>query len=212
MDRERDLGRDLRSVIQEVGNALLREPNLFGERTLRSDELDCAANVIPEGFHAVLLPDFWLFSNGRHQMSCRDISTSKLVNVLSMIDIELFVRLRAEKKLSQNALAEAVGVSQQLIGEIERGGTRSTKAIYRIAHALGTTANLLDPEIPAVAGRWAAIEQELAELDEEEVVYLLERLANDIRFALRAKHSRKPEHNNPPPAAKTARETKRAIT
>ena len=111
-----------------------------------------------------------------------------------MIDIELFVRLRRDKNLSQAALAEAVGVSQQLIGEIERGGTRSTKAIYRIAHALGTTADLLDPEIPAVKGRWAAIEQALTELEEEYAAYLLERLASDIEFAKRTQRSGKPEH------------------
>jgi transcriptional regulator with XRE-family HTH domain len=104
-----------------------------------------------------------------------------------MINIELFVQLRRDKKLSQIALAKAAGVSQQLIGEIETGRVRSTKAIYKIAHALGTAASLLDPDIPAVDRRWAKIQQDLAELDEEDAAYILERLASDIEFAKRRK-------------------------
>jgi transcriptional regulator with XRE-family HTH domain len=116
-------------------------------------------------------------------MSCRDGTTSKLVNAAAMINIELFVRLRAGKKLSQTGLAKAAGVSQQLIGEIEAGRVRSTKAIYKIAHILGTTASLLDPDIPVVESNWAKIQQELSELDPEIAAYLLERFANDIEFA-----------------------------
>jgi transcriptional regulator with XRE-family HTH domain len=107
-----------------------------------------------------------------------------------MIDIELFVRLRSDKKFSQGELAKIVGVSQQLVGEIERGGVRSTKAIYKFAHALGTTASLLDPGIPAVESRLAKIQQELTELGEEDATYLLERLENDIEFAKRAKRDK----------------------
>jgi transcriptional regulator with XRE-family HTH domain len=83
--------------------------------------------------------------------------TSKLVNAPTMIDIERFVQLRGDKKLSQTGLAKAAGMSQQLIGEIEAGRVRSTKAIYKIANALGTTASLLDPDIPAVEGNGALI-------------------------------------------------------
>jgi transcriptional regulator with XRE-family HTH domain len=104
-----------------------------------------------------------------------------------MINVELFVRLRGDKKLSQNNLAKAAGVSQQLIGEIETGRVRSTRAIYKIARALGTSANLLDPEIPAGDSAWAKIQQELAELDEQDAAYLLERFSNDIAFTKRAK-------------------------
>jgi transcriptional regulator with XRE-family HTH domain len=104
-----------------------------------------------------------------------------------MINIELFIRLRRDKELSQGALAKAVGVSQQLIGEIETGRTRSSKAIYKIAQALGTTASLLDPDIPASEGRFAKIQQELAELDEEHAAHLLDRLESDIEFAKKAK-------------------------
>jgi transcriptional regulator with XRE-family HTH domain len=123
-------------------------------------------------------------------MSCRDSPTSVLVIAAVMINVELFVRLRGDKKLSQNDLAKAIGASQQLIGEIEAGRVRSTKAIYKIARALGTTAGLLDPEIPAGESGWAKIQQELAELDPEDAAYLLERFANDIEFTKRAKRSK----------------------
>ena len=111
-----------------------------------------------------------------------------------MINIELFVQMR--KKLgSQAKLAEAAGVSQQLIGEIETGRVRSTKAIYKIARALETAAHFLDPEIPGVEARWAKIELLLAELEEDDATYLLNRLVSDIEFAKKsAKRSKKPEH------------------
>jgi transcriptional regulator with XRE-family HTH domain len=109
-----------------------------------------------------------------------------------MINIELLVQLRGDKKLSQGALAKAIGASQQLIGEIEAGRVRSTKAIYKIAHALGTTANMLDPDIPAVDAEWAKIQQELAELAPEDLAFLLKRLANDIEF-IKAKRDKTPE-------------------
>jgi transcriptional regulator with XRE-family HTH domain len=110
-----------------------------------------------------------------------------------MINIELLVRLRGDKKLSQNALAKAIGASQQLIGEIETGRVRSTRAIYKIAHALGTTASLLDPEIPVVESRWSKIQQDLEELDPEDAAYLLERLASDIEFVKSVKRDKKPK-------------------
>jgi transcriptional regulator with XRE-family HTH domain len=104
-----------------------------------------------------------------------------------MINIELLVQLRGDKKLSQTALAKAAGVTQQLIGEIEAGRVRSTKAIYKIAHTLGTTATLLDPGIPAIESRLAKIQQKLSRLDEEEATYLLDRLEHDIEVAERAR-------------------------
>ena len=91
-------------------------------------------------------------------------------------------------KLSQKQLADAVNVSQQLIGEIEAGRTRSTKKIYKLARALGTTANLLDSEIPAVDGLLAKIEHELNGLSEEQATYVLERFVKDIEFAKRGRH------------------------
>ncbi len=100
-----------------------------------------------------------------------------------MIDIDLFIRLRKNKGLSQAALALKVGVSQQLVGEIEKGRTRRTNAIYKIAHELGTIAHILDPEIPAIEGLSAKINEELKELDEDEAIFHLQALANTLQFA-----------------------------
>jgi phage repressor protein C with HTH and peptisase S24 domain len=66
-----------------------------------------------------------------------------------MIVIERLKRARDEAGLSQTALAKRAGVSQQAIGEIERGAVRSSKAIFKIASALGVPASFLDPSIPS---------------------------------------------------------------
>ena len=48
------------------------------------------------------------------------------------------LRLRKARKLSQAALAEAVGVSRNTIGQYERGETRpSTEIAFRLARAFG---------------------------------------------------------------------------
>lgn len=65
-----------------------------------------------------------------------------------MIDIERLKAARKAKGISQKNLAQLSGVSQQAIGEIERGAVLSSKAIHRIAAALGVTANYLDATIP----------------------------------------------------------------
>jgi phage repressor protein C with HTH and peptisase S24 domain len=67
----------------------------------------------------------------------------------TMIDVEKLKKARDSAKLSQKELAKKAGVSQQLIGEIERGAVLSSKSIYKIAIALGVGANHLDPAIPA---------------------------------------------------------------
>jgi transcriptional regulator with XRE-family HTH domain len=104
-----------------------------------------------------------------------------------VIHLQLFKRLRAERGLSQEKLASAADVSQQLIGEIERGKVRSTKAIYRIARVLGTSAHVLDPEIHAVDGLLAKIEPDLRKIDEEEALVLLENLQKSVDFAMQRK-------------------------
>lgn len=68
--------------------------------------------------------------------------------LVRMIDRDAFKAARKAKGLSQGALAKRAGVAQQLIGQLERGDVRSTKAIYKIADALGVPANQLDTEIP----------------------------------------------------------------
>lgn len=65
-----------------------------------------------------------------------------------MINIDRLKRAREEAGLSQTALARRAGVSQQAIGEIERGAVRSSKSIYKIAAALNVSPSVLDPDIP----------------------------------------------------------------
>lgn len=103
-----------------------------------------------------------------------------------MIDRRLFKRLREAKRLSQETLAKGVGASQQLIGEIERGAVRSTKYIYKIAQILDTTANVLDKDIPVSEGDFASLQQELAELDEEQANDLLVRWKFDLELVKKA--------------------------
>ena len=67
-----------------------------------------------------------------------------------MINIDRLKNARAAAKLSQQTLAKKAGVSQQAIGEIERGAVFSTKSIYKIAAALNVSANFLDPDVPAI--------------------------------------------------------------
>lgn len=66
-----------------------------------------------------------------------------------MIDRLKLVELRTAAKLSQAQLAKKAGISQQAIGEIERGAVLSSRSIHKIAAALNISANLLDPDIPA---------------------------------------------------------------
>lgn len=54
-------------------------------------------------------------------------------------------RIRRERGLSQAALAEMVGVKQQLISQIERGENTTTKKLPEIARALGCRVHDLDP-------------------------------------------------------------------
>jgi transcriptional regulator with XRE-family HTH domain len=57
-------------------------------------------------------------------------------------------RFRLEKGLTQEALTEASGVSQQYISELERGARNPTiDTLAKIALALGVTAtDLFDPD------------------------------------------------------------------
>jgi transcriptional regulator with XRE-family HTH domain len=100
-----------------------------------------------------------------------------------MINSTLVKQLRDDKEISQAELASRVGVVQQLIGQIERGQVRTTKAIFAIARELGVPAHVLDPDIPAVQGWAAKISEELNEVDDEVASHLLQNLDNEIQFA-----------------------------
>lgn len=63
-----------------------------------------------------------------------------------MIDSEALQKARLAKGLSQPALAKLVGCSQQLIGALERGTTKTTKFLPRIAKILAIAPSVLDPD------------------------------------------------------------------
>jgi len=59
-------------------------------------------------------------------------------------------RLRKEKGISQPALAEKSGVSQQLISQIENGKNETTNRLPQLARALGVSVADLDPAYSTV--------------------------------------------------------------
>jgi phage repressor protein C with HTH and peptisase S24 domain len=63
-----------------------------------------------------------------------------------MIDSKALLKAREAKDLSQPALAKLAGCSQQLIGALETGTTKSTKFLPLIAKALAVKPGLLDPD------------------------------------------------------------------
>ncbi len=67
------------------------------------------------------------------------------------IDHMRFAALRRQKFSSQGALADEAGVSQQLIGQIERGEVESSKKLGQIARALGVDPGELDEQFVSAA-------------------------------------------------------------
>lgn len=113
-----------------------------------------------------------------------------------MIDIELFVRLR-KKQGSQTKLAQAADVSQQLIGQIETGDVRSTKAIYRIARVLSVPANLLDPDIPPpspLEEHFAKVMELLKKLPAVEADFHIRKFEEMLQFLVNSQKS--PDKSN----------------
>jgi SOS-response transcriptional repressor LexA len=66
-----------------------------------------------------------------------------------MILIDNFVAARKKAGLSQKELGRRVGLTQQAIGEIERGVAKQTVKITAIARVLGVPVEHLDPVIPS---------------------------------------------------------------
>lgn len=63
-----------------------------------------------------------------------------------MIDKDALITAREAKGLSQPSLAKLAGCSQQLIGALETGTTKSTKFLPKIAHALEVDPGVLDSD------------------------------------------------------------------
>jgi len=59
-------------------------------------------------------------------------------------------RIRESKRLSQAKLANASGVSQQLISQIESGKNTTTKELPKLAAALDVSVSDLDPNFDPV--------------------------------------------------------------
>lgn len=97
--------------------------------------------------------------------------------------MEKFKGARKTAGLSQTELAKASNVSQQLIGEIESGRARTSKAIYRIAEALKTAAHELDDDIPAPDDEWSKAIMEARELPKDDQEYALNNLKSYIAVA-----------------------------
>jgi len=64
------------------------------------------------------------------------------------IDPENLKRLRNKSGLTQGQLAKAAGISQQLVGAIEKGNVKTTRHVYAVARALEVDPSALDPAIP----------------------------------------------------------------
>lgn len=74
-----------------------------------------------------------------------------------MLDPQAFIAARKAKKLSQSELAASAKVSQQLIASIEKGVTRTTKFLPRIAAALDVPPGQLDADWASVAPSESAV-------------------------------------------------------
>lgn len=74
-----------------------------------------------------------------------------------MIDAEALKNARKAAGLTQAELARRAGVAQQLIGQLERGEVRSTKAVYRIAEILNVPANVIDPTLPSGSNHYPSV-------------------------------------------------------
>ncbi len=85
-------------------------------------------------------------------------------------------RLREAKGMSQNELAAAAGISQQLVSQIENGKNTTTKHMPAVARALDVSIDQIDP-----AYATAAPDAELTEL-----VSVFEKLDEEGRLALLA--------------------------
>lgn len=100
-----------------------------------------------------------------------------------MIDHKKFSEIRKKAKLSQSELAKAAGVSQQLIGEIERGRSKTTKAIYKLAAAMYVSAHTLDPDIPTLDDELQEIMVQITQLPPDQAKLVRRTLKDTLKIA-----------------------------
>ncbi len=89
---------------------------------------------------------------------------------------------RKAKGLSQEELGKAVGVTQQAIQKMEKGGSRPTLLIYKIAKVLEKPATYFDSSIPQ-----GGIDEQLSELPTAESESLHEAFSQMISVVKSAK-------------------------
>jgi putative transcriptional regulator len=71
--------------------------------------------------------------NGRHRLDHRQVNKHRAARLANRLRVE-----RAERDMSQDELARAVGVSRNTVGSIETGRyTPSALLAFRLAEALG---------------------------------------------------------------------------
>lgn len=100
-----------------------------------------------------------------------------------MIDRKKFVALRIKAGLSQAQLANKAGVSQQLVGEIERGQTNTSKAIYKFAAAMGVEAHELDAAIPSLDDELKEILVQIKMLPKDQAELVRRTLKDTLKLA-----------------------------
>lgn len=100
-----------------------------------------------------------------------------------MIDRNKFIAARKKADLSQAELSKAAGVSQQLIGEIEMGRSKTSKAIYKLAAAMHVSAHEMDPDIPALDDELEEIMVQIKSLPPEQGELVRRTLRDTLRIA-----------------------------
>ena len=100
-----------------------------------------------------------------------------------MIDVKKFVAAREKAGLSQADLARRSGVTQQAIGEIEAGRSKTSRSIFKLAAAMFVPANELDDAIPALDGDLEEILVQIKSLPAAQAALVKSALRDVIQIA-----------------------------
>jgi transcriptional regulator with XRE-family HTH domain len=106
-----------------------------------------------------------------------------------MINAAELVKAREAKRLSQPALAKLAGCSQQLIGALEAGTTKSTKFLPKIATALEVDPGLLDSDWSGVSspppGQVAVVNPNLPYVGAKPYIFYAETESGTVRATVK---------------------------